>query len=143
MKRVMKAWGIKGPYGLIEVHGDEGRAMRSAVLHKIYNGWDVKVVDVEVREAKEDTDIRKGIRRSRRGAERSKKYAERERSEKMNNDERIARLKELLVVFKDEIIEHARIEHNPNTAFITVEYHRGWYEGLASVIKRIESVLGL
>ena len=52
MKSVMKAWGIKGPYGLIEVHGDEGRAVRSAVMHKIYNGWDVKVVDVEVREVK-------------------------------------------------------------------------------------------
>ena len=38
MKRVMKAWGIKGPYGLIEVHGDEGRVMRSAVMHRIYNG---------------------------------------------------------------------------------------------------------
>ena len=61
----------------------------------------------------------------------------------MNNDERIAKLKELLVVFNDEIIEHARIEHNPDTAFITAEYHRGWYEGLASAINRIESVLEL
>ena len=61
----------------------------------------------------------------------------------MNNDERIARLEKLLAVFKDEIIEHAMIEHNPDTTFITAEYHRGWYEGLASVIKRIESVLGL
>ncbi|MCD6124644.1 hypothetical protein J7J62_05680 [bacterium] len=46
----MKACGIKGPYGLIEVHGDLGRAMRSAVMHKIYNGWDVKVVRVKVEE---------------------------------------------------------------------------------------------
>jgi len=46
----MEAWGIKGPYGLIEVHGDLGRAMRSAVMHKIYNGWDVKVVRVKVDE---------------------------------------------------------------------------------------------
>ena len=52
MKSVMKAWGIKGPYGLIEVHGDEGRAVRSAVMHKIYNGWDVKVVEVKVEEVK-------------------------------------------------------------------------------------------
>ena len=32
----------------------------------------------------------------------------------MNNDERIARLKELLTVFNDKIIEHARIEYNPD-----------------------------
>ena len=47
----MRAWALKSPYGhLIEVHGDEGRAVRSAVMHKIYNGWDVKVVEVEVKE---------------------------------------------------------------------------------------------
>jgi len=47
----MKAWALKSPYGnLIEVHGDEGRAIRSAVMHKIYNGWDVKVVRVKVEE---------------------------------------------------------------------------------------------
>jgi len=63
--------------------------------------------------------------------------------EKMNNNERIARLKELLAAFNDEIIEHAKIEHNPDTAFITAEYHRGWYEALASVIDRIESALEL
>ena len=51
----MKAWALKSPYGhLIEVHGDEGRAVRSAVMHKIYNGWDVKVVEVEVKEIKRD-----------------------------------------------------------------------------------------
>jgi len=50
----MKAWAFKSPHDvhLIEVHGDEGRAMRSAVMHKIYNGWDVKVVDVKVEEVK-------------------------------------------------------------------------------------------
>jgi len=46
----MKAWGIKGPHGLIEVHGDLGRAMRSAVKHRIENGMDVKVVRVKVEE---------------------------------------------------------------------------------------------
>ena len=51
----MKAWALKSPYDghLIEVHGDEGRAMRSAVMHKIYNGWAVKVVDVKVEEVKD------------------------------------------------------------------------------------------
>jgi len=61
----------------------------------------------------------------------------------MDNNERVARLKKLLAAFNDEIIEHARIEHNPDTAFITAEYHRGWYEALASVIDRIESALEL
>jgi len=52
----MKAWALKSPYNghLIEVHGDEGRAVRSAVMHRIYNGWDVKVVEVEVKEVKRD-----------------------------------------------------------------------------------------
>lgn len=50
MRVKMKAWGIKGPYGLIEVHGDLGRAIHSAVKHRIENGWDVKVVEVEVKE---------------------------------------------------------------------------------------------
>jgi len=50
----MKAWGIKGPHGLIEVHGDLGRAMRSAVKHRIENGMDVKVVEVKVEEVKTD-----------------------------------------------------------------------------------------
>ena len=55
----MKAWALKSPYDghLIEVHGDEGRAMRSAVMHKIYNGWDVKVVEVECDEMKNNERI--------------------------------------------------------------------------------------
>jgi len=50
----MKAWALKSPYDghLIEVHGDEGRAMRSAVMHRIENGMDVKVVEVKVEEVK-------------------------------------------------------------------------------------------
>jgi len=44
-------------------------------------------------------------------------------------DRIFAKLKELQAVLKEEIIEHARIEHDPDTAFITAEYHRGWYEG--------------
>ena len=50
----MKAWGIKGPHGLIEVHGDLGRAMRSAVKHRIENGMDVKVIEVKVEEVETD-----------------------------------------------------------------------------------------
>jgi len=55
----MKAWALKSPYDghLIEVHGDEGRAVRSAVMHKIYNGWDVKVVEVECDEMKNNERI--------------------------------------------------------------------------------------
>ena len=56
-------------------------------------------------------------------------------------DRIFAKLKELQAVLKEEIIEHARIEHDPDTAFITAEYHRGWYEALASVTKRIENCL--
>jgi len=54
VKGKMKAWGIKGPHGLIEVHGDLGRAMRSAVKHRIENGMDVKVVEVKVEEVGTD-----------------------------------------------------------------------------------------
>ncbi|MCW3140663.1 MAG: hypothetical protein N2V72_00565 [Methanophagales archaeon] len=56
-------------------------------------------------------------------------------------DRMIAKLKELQAVLKEEIIEHARIEHDPDTAFTTAEYHRGWYEALASVTKRIDNYL--
>jgi len=57
----MKAWALKSPYDghLIEVRRDEGRAVRSAVMHRIYNGWDVKVVEVEVKEGEEKNEGRR------------------------------------------------------------------------------------
>ena len=48
----MKAWAVKGHYGLIEVHSFLDEAMRSAARHKIENGEDVAVVRVKVEEVK-------------------------------------------------------------------------------------------
>ena len=60
----------------------------------------------------------------------------------MNNDERIARLKQLLEVFSDERMEYFQ-RMSTAKSDIRREYSRGCYETMLSVLKRITGTLQL
>ena len=126
----MKAWALKSPYDghLIEVHGDEGRAVRSAVMHRIENGMDVKVVEVECDEMKNNERI---VRL---------KEILKELSDEMKETEQITRLKKLLVVFKEEKERHLK-EATHFSGTKAAVYHLGSADVLEDVIKQIEDIL--
>ena len=60
----------------------------------------------------------------------------------MNNDERIARLKQLLEVFSDERMEYFQ-RMSTAKSDIRREYSRGCYDTMLSVLKRITNTLEL
>jgi len=60
----------------------------------------------------------------------------------MNNNERVARLKQLLEMFCDERLEHFR-KFSTAKNDTQREYSRGCYETMLSVLKRIYNTLEL